>query len=37
MQQFRQTTPTHSQNVFTSGELVDRLLEASSIQAGDLV
>jgi 23S rRNA (adenine-N6)-dimethyltransferase len=37
MQQFRRSTPTHSQNALTSGALVDRLLRASSIQAGDLV
>src|SRR5690242_14005940 len=37
MQQLRRTTPTHSQNRLTSGALVDRLLAASSIRAGDLV
>jgi 23S rRNA (adenine-N6)-dimethyltransferase len=37
MQSFRRATPTHSQNTLTSGALVDRLLEASTIQPGDLV
>lgn len=37
MQHVRRSTPTHSQNTLTSGALVDRLVEASSITAGDLV